>query len=200
MNIGVLGGTFDPIHSGHLIMAEEARVRLDLARVIFVPASQPQLKNDAPLAPTAQRVEMVRLAVRGSPYFKLSTVEVERAGPSYSVDTVGTLQQQLGKEAQIFFIVGWDSLAALPRWKEPARIIKLCQLVAVNRPGFQRPNLAALEASIPGISARVVWLDIAPVDISSSEIRDRLAKGLSVHGLVPEAVESYIRRKKLYHR
>ncbi len=200
MNIGVLGGTFDPIHTGHLILAEEARLRLGLAKVIFVPASQPWLKTEDDITPAPQRVAMVKLAIQANSHFELSPVEIDRPGPSYTLDTVVILRQQLGEEAGIFFLFGWDSLVALPQWKEPGKLIQLCKLVAVNRPGFDRPDLNTLETSIPGITQRVIWLDIPPVDISSSDIRKRVAQGLSIHGLVPEEVERYIERHKLYRK
>jgi len=200
MDIGVLGGTFDPIHSGHLIIAEEARLRLKLARVLFVPARQQWLKTGRNIASAAHRVEMVKLAIAANPHFDISTVDVDRPGPSYSVETIAILQQHLGAEAKILFLVGWDSLAELPQWKEPDRLIQLCKLVAVTRQGFSRPDLKALEASVPGVTLSVVWLDIAPVDIGSTDIRKRVAQGLSIHGLVPEGVESYIKERKLYRR
>ncbi len=200
MDIGLLGGTFDPIHSGHLIIAEEARLKLRLARVLFVPAGQPWLKTGRTISPAAHRVEMVRGAIATNPHFELSTVEVDRPGTSYSVETIAILQQQMGAEATIFFLVGWDSLAELLQWKEPAKLIQLCKLVAVTRPGFSRPDLKTLEASVPGVIQSVIWLDIPPVDISSSDIRKRVAQGLSIHGLVPEGVESYIKEQKLYRQ
>jgi nicotinate-nucleotide adenylyltransferase len=116
------------------------------------------------------------------------------------VETIAILQQQMGAEATIFFLVGWDSLAELLQWKEPAKLIQLCKLVAVTRPGFSRPDLKTLEASVPGVTQSVIWLDIPPVDISSSDIRKRVAQGLSIHGLVPEGVESYIKEQKLYRQ
>ena len=200
MKIGVLGGTFDPIHSGHLVIAEEARLRLKLARVLFVPARQQWLKTGRKVGPVIHRVEMVKLAIATNPHFEISTVEVDRPGPSYSVETMSILQQRLGAEVKIFFVVGWDSLAELPQWKEPDRLVQLCKLVAVTRQGFNRPDLKALESSVPGVAQSLVWLDITPVDISSSEIRKRVAQGLSIHGLVPDEVESYIKEKKLYRR
>ncbi|UCH51119.1 MAG: nicotinate-nucleotide adenylyltransferase [Chloroflexota bacterium] len=198
MKIGVLGGTFDPIHSGHLVIAEEARLRLKLARVLFVPARQQWLKTGREIAPATHRIEMVKLAIANNPYFEVSTVETDRPGPSYSVETMAILQQRLGAEVKIFFVVGWDSLAELPQWKEPDGLIQLCKLVAVTRPGFNRPDLKALESFVPGVTRSVVWLDIAPVDISSSDIRYRVAQGLSIKGLVPDEVESYIKERKLY--
>ena len=200
MNIGVLGGTFDPIHSGHLVIAEAARLKFDLSRVIFVPAGQPWLKTDRKITPSIQRVGMVRLAIAGKADFEVSTVEIDRPGPSYSVDTVSILSQRLGAAARIFFLVGWDSLAELPQWQEPGRLIQLCTLVAVIRPGLSRPDLKLLESSVPGITKSVVWLDIPPINVSSSDIRDRVARGQSIHGLVPEDVESYIKENKLYRK
>jgi nicotinate-nucleotide adenylyltransferase len=200
MNIGVLGGTFDPIHSGHLVIAEEARLKLELTRVIFIPTGQPWLKSDRGITAPVHRVEMVKRAIAGNSHFELSTVEVDRPGPSYSVDTLGMLQQQLGSGAKLFFLIGWDSLAEILQWHEPTRLIQLCQLVAVTRPGLSRPDLKSLESSVPGITRSVVWLDIPPIDISSSDIRDRVAKGLSIRGLVPEVVESYIKENKLYRK
>ncbi len=198
MNIGVLGGTFDPIHNGHIIVAEEARSRLNLAEVLFVPAGQPWLKEGNPILAAEHRVQMVRLAIVAYPYFKLSTMEIDRAGPSYTVDTVAELQAQLGAQDAIFFILGWDNLAELPRWREPSRLIEMCRLVAVPRPGYRLPDLNALETIIPGLSQRLVILDKPEVDISAMEIRRRVAQGLSIGQLVPEAVEEYIRQHKLY--
>jgi nicotinate-nucleotide adenylyltransferase len=200
MNVGVLGGTFDPIHSGHLVVAEEARLKLKLAQLIFVPTGQPWLKTNREITTVVHRVEMVKRAIAGNANFELSTVEVDRPGPSYGVDTVTILQQQLGTRAKIFFLIGWDSLAELPQWREPARLIQLCKLVAVTRPGLSRPDLKSLEPSVPGITQSVVWLDIPPINISSSDIRDRVAQGLSIYGLVPEAVERYIKENKLYRK
>jgi len=198
MKIGVLGGTFDPIHNGHLAVAEEVRSRLSLSEILFVPAGRPWLKGDTPISPAKHRVEMVRLAVADKPYYKVSTMEIDRAGPSYTVDTMGELRAKIGAGDELFFILGWSSLAELPQWKEPARIIELCKLVAVPRPGYLRPDLRSLETSIPGLGQRVTILDKPEVDISASDIRERVAKGLSISGLVPEAVERYIREKGLY--
>jgi nicotinate-nucleotide adenylyltransferase len=200
MKIGVLGGTFDPIHSAHLVIAEEARLKLGFAKVLFVPAGNPWLKTDRKITPAAHRVEMLKRAISANPYFELSTVEVDRTGPSLSVDTVTILQRQMGTGATLYFLVGWDSLTGLPQWKEPDRLIRLCKLVAVTRPGFSRPDLQALESSVPGVTGSVVWMDIQPMDISSSDIRDKVAQGMSIHGLVPDEVETYIKENKLYRK
>jgi len=198
VNIGVLGGTFDPIHRGHIIMAEETRARLNLAEVLFVPAGQPWLKEDSPILAVEHRVQMVRLAIAEQPYFKLSTMEIERAGFSYTVDTITELQAQLGAEDELFFILGWDSLAQLPLWKEPSRLIKVCRLVAVPRPGYLLPDLKFMEPKVPGLSQRVIMLDKPEIDIDATDIRNRVAKGLPIRHLVPEPVDDYIRQHKLY--
>jgi len=198
MNIGVMGGTFDPIHKGHLIVAEEVRARLNLAEILFVPAGQPWLKANSPIAAAEHRIQMVRLAIADKPYCKLSTMEIERAGASYTVDTIAELQGQLGAGDELFFILGWENLAELPQWHEPSRLIKMCYLVAVPRPGYPPPDLDSLEADIPGLSDRVILLDTPKIDISASAIRNRVAHGLSISHLVPEPVERYIRQHKLY--
>lgn len=198
MNIGVMGGTFDPVHLGHLAVAEEARVRLNMAEILFVPAGQPWLKADAYISPAEHRVQMLRLAIADKAYLKLSTVEIERAGSSYAVDTVAGLKGQLDAGDELFFILGWDSLAELPQWHEPRRLVEMCPLVVAPRPGYSSPDLKKLEAAIPGLSQRVLILDKPQIDISASEIRERVARGLSVRHLVPEAVNSYIKQHKLY--
>jgi nicotinate-nucleotide adenylyltransferase len=198
MNIGVLGGTFDPIHKGHLIIAEEARARLNLTEILFVPAGLPWLRMDSPMVAAEHRVQMVRLAIGDKPYFKVSTMEIERAGPSYTVDTIAELKGQFGGGDELFFILGWDSLAELPKWREPSRLIKMCHLVAVPRPGYPQPNLKSLEATIPGLAQRVILLNKPEVDISGSVIRNRVAQGLSIGHLVPEPVDRYIREQGLY--
>lgn len=198
MNIGVLGGTFDPIHNGHLLMAEEARARLNLAVVLFIPAGQPWLKVASPISAAEHRVEMVRLAIADKSYCKLSAMEIERAGPTYTVDTIAELSSQLGSGDELFFILGQDNLTQLPEWKEPSRLVEMCYLVAVPRPGSPSPDLKALEATIPGISQRVMLMDKPKVDISASVIRDRVGRGLSIYHLVPEPVSSYIREHGLY--
>jgi nicotinate-nucleotide adenylyltransferase len=140
----------------------------------------------------------VRLAIAGHPYFRLSLIEIDRPGPSYTVDTVSAMCDAAGYGGEMYFIMGCDSLASLPRWKEPWRLIQACRLVAVPRPGCTVPDLAALEKEVPGISRSVVVLDEPHIDISATEIRRRVAGGLPVGHLVPEAVAEYIKRNKLY--
>jgi nicotinate-nucleotide adenylyltransferase len=196
VNIGVLGGTFDPIHIGHLVVAEEARIKLGFNEVLFVPAGQPWRKLDRNITPADHRVEMVRRAIADNPYFKLCTLEVERPGPSYTVDTLKMLQKQLGSEASLFFILGRDTLAELPLWKAPKKVVQLCRLVVAPRLGAK--DLKHLKASIPGLLYKVIQLDMPVIGISSAEIRQRIAQGLTIRYLVPTEVEKYVTRQKIY--
>jgi nicotinate-nucleotide adenylyltransferase len=196
VNIGILGGTFDPIHIGHLVVAEEARTKLGLSEVLFVPAGQPWLKQARDITPAAHRVEMVRRAIADNPHFKLCTLEVERPGPSYTVNTLTLLQKQLGSQASLFFILGRDTLAELPLWKEPRKVIQLCRLVVPPRLGSK--DLKHLETAIPGLLDKVIQLDMPVIGISSSEIRHRIAQGLPIRYLVPSVVEKYIAEHRIY--
>jgi nicotinate-nucleotide adenylyltransferase len=198
MNFGVLGGTFDPIHNGHLIIAEEARLKLELYHVVFVPAGKPWLKEHKNIAPRAHRLEMIKLAIAPNPHFSVSTVDLDQAGPSYTVHTLPNLRRELGKEATFYFILGVDALAGLPSWKEPEGVVEMCYLVAAMRPGSGALALDSLERSIPGISKRIILLDNPLLDISSSGIRDRVSVGLSITDLVPDAVAHYIKEQGLY--
>jgi nicotinate-nucleotide adenylyltransferase len=197
MNVGVLGGTFDPIHVGHLIIAEEARVELGLSEVLFVPAGNPWLKVNRAITPAAMRVEMVRRAIGGNEHFRLCTLEVERSGRSYTVDTIASLKKQLGEQS-FFFILGQDSFNDLPLWKDPARLVELCRLVVVPRVGLTLPELNSGPFAIPGLADRVTELSTPLIGVSSSEIRQRVARGLSVRYLVADGVAEYIAEQGLY--
>ena len=196
MNIGILGGTFDPIHIGHLVVAEEARIKVGFDEVLFVPAGQPLLKPDRNIAPADHRVQMVRCAIADNPHFKLCTLEVERPGPSYTVDTLTMLREQLGSEVSLFFILGRDTLAELPSWKEPKKLVRLCRLVVAPRLGSK--DLKHLETEIPGLLDKVIQLDMPVIGISSSGIRQRIAQALPIRYLVPAEVEEYIAEQKIY--
>lgn len=196
--VGVFGGTFDPVHHGHLRVARSVRSTLWLDRMILVPAGDPWLKADRPVSPAADRVEMVRLAIGRRKDLELSTVEARRPGPSYAVDTVEALQGPPGSGQELFFLLGGDALADIARWKEPRRLIRLCRLAAFARPGGRLPDLEALEPAVPGISQRVVFVEAPQVDIRATDLRRRVAEGRSLRGLVPAAVERYIREHGLY--
>ncbi len=197
MRIGVLGGTFDPVHRGHILMAEEARDTLSLSEVLLVPAGRPMSKPARPITPAEHRLAMLCLAVAGKPHLQVSTMEIERPGPSYTVDTIYQFRRQYGND-DIYFILGWDSLEQVPEWHEPALLIRLCFLAAVPRPGYPHPDLQILETAIPGISGRVVFLEKPQVDINASSIREKAAAGISIDDLVLAPVAEYIIKHKLY--
>ena len=198
MNIGILGGTFDPVHTGHLVVAEEVTSRLGLDEIVLVPAGQPWLKADNTISEACHRVQMVKLAITGKQHFRLSTIEIERPGPTYSVDTVSEFREELDVGDELYFVLGWDNLEQLPRWHQPELLVSMCRLVAVPRVGFAVPDLASLDEAIPGLSKRVIVLDRPQIDISASVIRERVRRGLPISHLVPQAVEKYIREHGLY--
>jgi len=197
--IGVIGGTFDPIHYGHLAAAEEARVRVNLEKVLFVVALLPPHKLDEDVTPVEHRLAMVRLGIASNPHFEISRVDVDRPGPSYTVDTISILQEQWGPDSELFFVMGLDSLVEVPTWHQPERLIRLCHLVAVSRPRFE-VDMRQLEASVPGISSRVEIIDMPEVDISSSDLQRRVNEGLPIKYQVPEEVERYIIEHRLYEQ
>jgi|GEM_PF-5912 len=196
--IGVFGGTFDPVHLGHLMIAEEAKTALDMAEVVLVPAGQPMSRRDENVTPARHRLEMLRLAIEGKPELKISEMEIERKGPSYTVDTIAGMKKLYARGDELYFILGWDSLEQLPDWHEPSRLVNSCYLVAVPRPGWKRPNIKALEGILPGITQKVIWLDKPRVDIGATAIRELAARGEPIDHLVPKTVAEYIRKNKLY--
>ena len=197
MRVGVLGGTFDPIHIGHLAAAEEVRVRLDLERVVFVPAGLPPHKLHLNVTTAEHRSNMVQLAIADNPYFVVSRVDMDRFGPSYTVDTAKLLHDEYGPEAELYLIMGSDSLAELLTWHKPERLIRLCRIVALTRPGY-RVNLKELNHLLPGAIARVQLLEMPLLEISGTDLQRRVRMGLSIKYLVPPAVEAYIHQHGLY--
>jgi nicotinate-nucleotide adenylyltransferase len=198
MRLGVLGGTFDPPHLGHLIIAEEARAALKLDRVMFIPAGEPYQKTaERQVSAAIHRLSMARLAITGNPAFERSAMETERNGPSYTVETMFRLRDRLVPADGLWLILGTDALAGLPEWKEPDRILELCRLAVAPR-ARDASDLDHLESKLPGLKDKVDWLEMGRVDISSSEIRRRAAAGKSIRYLVPAAVEDYIQANGLY--
>ncbi len=197
--IGVFGGTFDPIHVGHLFIAQEAATTIPLDRVLFVPTADPVHRPLPPVASSADRAQMVSLAIADNMRFELSSVELERPGLSFTIDTLSILAQRFPARA-LYFIVGTDSLAALPQWREPAKILELARIVAMARPGRDRVDLDALEAVLPGASGRVCVVESPGLEVSARDIRARLAEGKPIRHLVPEPVREYIQERGLYRR
>ena len=209
--IGVMGGTFDPPHLGHLQAAETARAALGLASVRFVPAGEPWLKAGRRITPAAHRLRMVALAIAGSPHFALCDWEVRRAGPSYTVDTLERLQRELPADTDLYFIVGSDVLPDFHRWHRPERILELCRLAVVGRPGRRDDDkddddgdddagISALASHFPQAVATgaVVRTPGSAVACSASELRQALAAGRPARCLIPDAVAAYIVRQGLY--
>ncbi|MHB8086207.1 MAG: nicotinate-nucleotide adenylyltransferase [Dehalococcoidia bacterium] len=200
MKIGIMGGTFDPIHLGHLIIAEEARNSLELDKVMFIPAGNPWMKFGRPITPAQQRAEMVRLAIQTNPFFSLVSIEIDRPGSTFTVDTLEELWKDVGYESKLFLLMSWDSVKDMPNWKAPYRISKMATVVAFPRPGFPRPDLKAMEAVIPDFSDRSIIMEGPCIDISSTAIRARVAEGKSIRYLVPDIVEKYIAENGLYQK
>jgi nicotinate-nucleotide adenylyltransferase len=194
--LGILGGTFDPPHLGHLILAETACDALDLTRVLFVPAADPPHKRDLVLTPIEHRVAMLKSAIEGNPRFAISDVDMARSGPHYTVDTLRILKEQ-NPDSELYFILGGDALHDLVDWRYPGGIIAQARLAAMGRPGA-KVDLASLEAKLPGISHQVVFVDAPSIGISATLIRDNLHQSRSIRYLVPDPVEKYIMEHKLY--
>ena len=203
MRIGVLGGTFDPVHLGHLVIAEEARVRLGLEEVCFVPAGEPWMKAGNLLSPALDRLDMVRMGVEDNPFFRVSTVEVDRAGPSYTVDTLESLQEDYGPEARFYFIMGADAFARFGEWKNPEGVLQRATLVVVDRPeedGIEAMAAAESPALPAGMDGNVERIRGVRLQISASDIRLRVQEGLSIRYLVPSPVEQRIYARGLYRQ
>jgi nicotinate-nucleotide adenylyltransferase len=195
-SLGVLGGTFDPPHYGHLALAENARVQLQLDRVLFVPAGQPPHKPNRPTTPAHHRAAMVQAAIADHPAFALSRVDLDRPGPHYTVETLALLRQAY-PGADLYFLIGGDGLAEFPTWRDSASIVRQARLAVMQRAGWET-DLEALERGIPGIRERVVWLDAPHLDIASTDLRRRVRAGLPLRYLVPPPVEAYVREHGLY--
>jgi nicotinate-nucleotide adenylyltransferase len=200
--IGLMGGTFDPIHYGHLVIAEEVRVTLDLAEMLFIPTGQPPHKPGRVITPAEQRLAMLELAIASNPHFTISLIEMERPGLSYLVDTLRLLRTKMDTDVELSFVIGWDSLEELHTWHDPQGILaQLDALVAVGRPGYVDEgeyNNTQLEIRLPGISQRLHVVQAPQFSVSSTDLRQRVAQGKPIKYQVPEAVEQYIFTHSLY--
>jgi nicotinate-nucleotide adenylyltransferase len=194
--IGVLGGTFDPPHYGHLVLAETARVQLSLDLVILAPAGHPPLKPRPPAAGAEHRLAMLEAAIAGNPHFVISRLDIDRSGPNYTVDTLEQLRGEY-PGAALYLLMGGDSLAQLLSWRDPGGVVRQAKLAVMRRPGWEA-DLEEMEKAIPGFAERLVWLEGPSLDIQSSQLRRRSAEGLPLRYLVPPAVEAYIEKHGLY--
>ena len=192
----MIGGTFDPPHYAHLVLAENGLVQLGLDRVLFVPAGQPPHKPEQPITPTHHRVSMVESAVADREGFVICRIDVERPGPHYTVDMLRHVNAQYPGTA-CFFLMGGDSLAEFGTWRDPAGILRQAYLGVMERPG-SRADLSSLSARLPGLDERLIWLDAPHLEISGTDLRRRVSEGLPIRYLVPPAVERYVREQDLY--
>jgi nicotinate-nucleotide adenylyltransferase len=195
--LGIFGGTFDPPHLGHLILAAEALNQLQLTRVLWVLTPQPPHKPENPITPLNHRLEMLKRAVGTSPGFELSTIEIERPGPHYTLDTVYLLREKF-LSAKLVLLIGGDSLRDLPRWNRPAEIITAVHAFGVMRRPGDQVDLSALENTLPGLSAKVRFVETPQLEISSSSIRQRIQNGGHFRYYLSSGVYDYILQNKLY--
>jgi nicotinate-nucleotide adenylyltransferase len=189
-----MGGTFDPIHHGHLMAAEEARWQFELDEVVFVPTGQPWMKSERRVSPAEDRYLMVVIATSSNPRFMVSRLEIERDGPTYTVDTLRAIAAERG-DVDLFFITGADAMLEILQWKDPEEALELAHFIAATRPGY---DLSAFERGAPTEHPNVSVMQIPALAISSTDIRRRVANGAPIRYLVPEGVQTYISKAGLY--
>lgn len=194
--LGIMGGTFDPVHYGHLVTAEVARERYGLERVLFIPTGHPPHKEPGTVSDFWDRYMMVMLAVLSNPYFEVSRLEYDRGGVSYTVDTLTQLRGIYGDEVEFYFICGIDTILGVFSWKRPHDVFNMCRFIVATRPGYDQGCLREMLGDV--YRDRVSVMEIPMLDISSTEIRERVKKGLTIKYLLPEAVENYIYKNKVY--
>lgn len=194
--IGVLGGTFDPVHNGHLYIANALRAALDLERIVWVPAGRPPHKTGQIVSKDRDRLAMLDLALAGSPTDEISPIDIDRTGPSYTADTLEILAERF-TPARLFFLMGEDSLRDLPTWHDPERMLRVAELAVAARPGVDA-DLESVARQVPAVRRRAHLVPTEEIAISSSEIRRRVRVNESIEGLVPATVEAYIRDHGLY--
>jgi len=197
--LALMGGTFDPIHFGHLVMAEAARIQFGFDQVIFVPSGTPPHKTHKQITSAVHRYIMTVLATMSNPYVHVSSFEIEREGPSYSIDTIKYFRDEYGKEVDLYFITGADAMQEILTWKAVPELLKLCQFIAATRPGYCLTELEQVKEAIGPLGhARIHCVTTPEIDISSTDIRERLKNGKSIKYLLPETVEDYIYKQGLY--
>jgi nicotinate-nucleotide adenylyltransferase len=198
MRLGIFGGTFDPVHLGHLAAAEEAAFCCRLQRVFFVPAYQQPLKDALPRASGDDRLAMLELAVCANPLFGVSSLELNRPAPSYTVDTLRAMRHEFGADCELYFLLGVDAANSLDRWRDPAELLRLARLVVMSRGAVRQPDWTRLAGLAPDARERITTVDVPNLDISSSDLRQRVASGRPICYQVPDAVREYIAANHLY--
>jgi len=195
--VGIMGGTFDPIHYGHLVAAEVARSHFGLSEVVFVPTGRPPHKEGAKVTDAEHRYLMTVLATATNPHFSVSRSEVDRPGPSYTVDTVADMRRTYGPDCGMFFITGADAVREMGTWHRPEELFAMCEVIAATRPGYPLGRLNLPDLGEEAL-AHIHFLEVPALAISSSDIRERVAGGSPIKYLVPESVEAYIEKRALY--
>jgi nicotinate-nucleotide adenylyltransferase len=195
--LGIFGGTFDPPHLGHLILADEAYTQLRLNRLLWVLTPDPPHKQNQEISPAMQRLELVQAAIGDNPHFELSRVELDRPGPHYAVDTVDLLQARF-PGAELFYLIGGDSLHDLVTWSRPSELIERVASLGVMRRPDVEIDLGDIEKALPGITSKIIFIDTPPIDIASHEIRERIASGQSYRYYLHPAVYDLIRQCHYY--
>ncbi|HAN87396.1 MAG: nicotinate-nucleotide adenylyltransferase [Bacillota bacterium] len=195
--IGIMGGTFDPIHYGHLVTAEQAHYQFNLDKVVFVPSGLPPHKVGKHITSPGHRHMMTVLATTSNPHFEVSSIEVDRVGPSYTIDTVRAFRDRYGDEAGLYFITGADAILEMLEWKDSDTLLELCEFIAATRPGYALHN-GRIEEIFVEKANRIHFFEVPALAISSTDIRERLRQGRPVRYLLPDIVVSYIERAELY--
>jgi nicotinate-nucleotide adenylyltransferase len=197
----IMGGTFDPIHFGHLSAAEEVRVRLNCQKVIFIPSGMPPHKKEYAVTDSTYRYAMTLLATGSNPNFEVSDIEINRKGYTYTLDTIKKLKEYYRKEVELLFITGADALLEIETWYKVEELLKICSFVAVTRPGYDKSKLEQkLHQLQSKYNSELHIVDVPGLSISSTDLRKRINQGTSIKYLVPEAVEEYINDHKLYRK
>lgn len=198
---GIMGGTFDPIHTGHLVVADEVRKEFNLDKVIFMPTGDPPHKSSKKVSKGEKRYEMTLLATITNPFFEISRLELDRKGTTYTIDTILELKKMYDNEVEFFFITGADSLLELHTWKDSEKILELCKIIAATRPGY---NIEHMEGRLKELNElhkdKITTITTPGLQISSTDIRKRVKNNMSIKYLIPESVEMYINKYKLYNR
>lgn len=193
-----MGGTFDPVHYGHLVVAEEARAQFKLAEVVFIPSGTPPHKKNYRVTPAEYRYRMMFLATAGNPFFSVSRIEIDRPGLSYAVDTMRELKKLYDADAKFYFITGLDAILEILTWKDSEKLPRLCHFIAATRPGYDAKDIKKKLNAYTDILSRVKTLEVPALAISSSDIRHRICEHRPIKYLLPEAVENYIHKNRLY--
>jgi len=192
MRIGIMGGTFNPIHYGHLVSASEVCNKFKLDKVIFIPSALNPLKNASNLAEARHRLKMIKLAIASNPLFEASDAEIKRGGVSYTIDTIKAFVKKYGKDVNIYFIIGADAFLEINSWASPDALLKMCKFIVTTRPGYDVKKAKHV------FKKHTEIMEIPYLEISSSDIRERIKSGVPIRYLLPEKVETYIQKHKLY--